>query len=376
MMAKDLYEILGVSRSANDTEIKKAYRKLAREYHPDVNKDPGAQDKFKEVQKAYDILSDTKKKAQYDQFGVTDDQPGAGGFGGGGFGGFSGFGGAESFEDIFDSFFGGGGRQTRRKGGPRQGEDLRYDLEISLEEAAQGVEKKIEIYHLNQCQKCDGTGAKPGTSKTSCSKCNGSGQVHTVQRTILGSFSQVSACPECRGAGEIIKSPCTNCHGKGLEKQKRQISVKIPAGVDSGNRLRVSGEGNHGEGGGPAGDLYVFISVKSHAYFKREEDSIYLSISLPYVQLVLGTEVTVPTLSGKTKLKVPAGTQPGTMFRLKGKGVAHLQKYGTGDQYVEVNVAIPKTLNSQEKKIVQELADLDTKFKANSENEMAFVNKL
>ncbi len=375
-MAKDLYEILGVSRSANDTEIKKAYRKLAREYHPDVNKDPGAQDKFKEVQKAYDILSDTKKKAQYDQFGVTDDQPGAGGFGGGGFGGFSGFGGAESFEDIFDSFFGGGGRQTRRKGGPRQGEDLRYDLEISLEEAAQGVEKKIEIYHLNQCQKCDGTGAKPGTSKTSCSKCNGSGQVHTVQRTILGSFSQVSACPECRGAGEIIKSPCTNCHGKGLEKQKRQISVKIPAGVDSGNRLRVSGEGNHGEGGGPAGDLYVFISVKSHAYFKREEDSIYLSISLPYVQLVLGTEVTVPTLSGKTKLKVPAGTQPGTMFRLKGKGVAHLQKYGTGDQYVEVNVAIPKTLNSQEKKIVQELADLDTKFKANSENEMAFVNKL
>jgi len=375
-MAKDLYEILGVSRSANDTEIKKAYRKLAREYHPDVNKNPGAQDKFKEVQKAYDILSDTKKKAQFDQFGVTDDQPGAGGFGGGGFGGFSGFGGAESFEDIFDSFFGGGGRQTRRKGGPRQGEDLRYDLEISLEEAAQGVEKKIEIYHLNQCQKCDGTGAKPGTSKTSCSKCNGSGQVHTVQRTILGSFSQVSVCPECRGAGEIIKSPCTNCHGKGLEKQKRQISVKIPAGVDSGNRLRVSGEGNHGEGGGPAGDLYVFISVKSHAYFKREEDSIYLSISLPYVQLVLGTEVTVPTLSGKTKLKVPAGTQPGTMFRLKGKGVAHLQKYGTGDQYVEVNVAIPKTLNSQEKKIVQELADLDTKFKANSENEMAFVNKL
>lgn len=372
-MAKDLYEILGVSRSANEAEIKKAYRKLAREYHPDVNKDPGAQDKFKEVQKAYDILSDTKKKAQYDQFGVTDDQPGAGGFGGGGFGGF---GGAESFEDIFDSFFGGGGRQSRRKGGPRQGEDLRYDLEISLEEAAQGVEKKIEIYHLNKCQKCEGSGAKPGTSKTSCAKCNGSGQVHTVQRTILGSFSQVSACPECRGAGEIIKSPCTNCHGKGLEKQKRQISVKIPAGVDSGNRLRVSGEGNHGEGGGPAGDLYVFISVKSHAYFKREEDSIYLSISLPYAQLVLGTEVTVPTLSGKTKLKVPAGTQPGTLFRLKGKGVAHLQKYGTGDQYVEVSVAIPKTLNSQEKKVVQELADLDTKFKANSENEMAFVNKL
>ncbi len=371
-MAKDLYEIMGVSRTASEADIKKAYRKLALEFHPDVNKDPGAQDKFKEVQKANDILSNPQKKAQYDQYGVTDDQPGAGGFGGAG-GGFSGFN-ADSFEDIFDNFFG-GGRQSKRRGGPRPGEDLRYDLEITLEEAAAGVEKKIEIYHLARCKKCEGSGAQPGSSKTTCGKCGGAGQVQTVQRTILGSFSQVITCPECRGAGEIIKNPCSNCHGKGLEKQKRQISVKIPAGVDSGSRLRVSGEGNHGEGGGTPGDLYVFITVKAHAYFKREDDSVYISVNLPYSRLVLGTEITVPSLSGKTKLKIPAGTQPGTLFRLKGKGIAHLQKYGTGDQFVEVTVAVPKSISGKEKKVIQELADLDTKFDAQSEDQMAFLNK-
>jgi molecular chaperone DnaJ len=369
-MAKDLYDVLGVSRTASDAEIKKAHRKLAREFHPDVNKDPGSQDKFKEVQKAYDILSDPKKKSQYDQFGVTDDQ-GSGGFGGGGFG-FS----SDSFEDIFDSFFGGSGRRSGgRPGGARQGEDLRYDLEITLEEAAHGVEKKIEIYHLNKCGRCTGTGAQPGTPKVTCTRCNGAGQIQTVQRTVLGSFSQVSVCPDCRGAGQTIKNPCLNCHGKGLEKQKRQISVKIPAGVDTGSRLRVSGEGNHGEGGGPAGDLYVFMSVKRHAYFNREENDIYITIDLPYPQLVLGTEISVPTLSGKTKLKIPAGTQPGTRFRLKGKGIAHLQRFGSGDQFVEVMISVPKTLTAKEKKAIEELVDLDTEFTGRSTDPLAFIRK-
>ena len=350
-MAQDLYEILGVARGANATEIKKAYRVLARKYHPDVNKESGAEDRFKEVQKAYEILSNPDKKAQYDQFGITDDSPRGGG-GSEGFGGFS----AENFEDIFDSFFGGNRRQKRS--GPRQGEDLRYDLELSLEDACKGIKKDIEIYHLDKCSRCKGSGAQPGTQKNPCHQCHGAGQIKTVQRTMLGSFSQVVACPTCHGSGQIIQHPCLLCHGKGLEKQKRKISVSIPAGVESGTRLRVSSEGNHGEEGGPPGDLYVFITVKPHVYFVRRADDIHIRVELPLSKLILGAEIIVPTLSGHAELKIPAGTASGTTFRLKGKGVPHLQSYGTGDQFVDVLVKIPKTISAKEKKLIEEFAEL------------------
>lgn len=353
-MSEDLYGVLGVDRNASETEIKKAYRVLARKYHPDVNKEPGADEQFKRVQKAYDILSNPQKKQQYDQFGVTDDSPG-GGFGGGGFGGFEGFG--DQFDDIFDSFFG-GGRRTRQSRGPSRGEDLRFDLDITLEEAATGLKKEIEIYHLDMCGRCSGSAAEPGSSKKTCQQCRGAGQIKQVQRTMLGSFSQITTCPACSGSGQVIDKPCTGCHGRGLEKKKKKIKLDIPAGVQRGSKLRVSGEGNHGEGGGPAGDLFVFLSVKEHPIFTREDDDIYLDIQLPMTQVVLGTKVTVPILGGNASLKIPPGTQPNTLFKLKGKGVPHLRGFGSGDQFVRVHVMVPSSLSSKEKKLIQELSDI------------------
>lgn len=360
-MSKDLYEVLGINKTASDVEIKKAYRNLARKYHPDVNKETGAVDKFKEVQKAYDVLSDSQKRANYDQFGVTDDQAsGFGGHGGAGFHGGQGFG---DLEDIIDSFFGGFGGGGRRSSGRRQsaaqrGDDLRYDLELTLEEVVKGISKEIGIYHLENCTKCKGSGAEAGTSKTTCPHCNGAGQVQTVQRTILGSFSQVTMCPHCQGNGQIIKNPCSACRGTGLAKAQKKISVTVPAGVDTDTRLRVSGEGNAGQNNGPAGDLYVFITVKPHQYFKRVDHDLHIEIELPFTQLALGTEVEVPTINGSALLKIPAGTQSGTTFRLKGKGIPALRGYGSGDQLVVVKVAIPKTLSSREKALLQELAEV------------------
>lgn len=355
-MAKDLYDILGVDRNVSDRELKSAYRKLARQYHPDVNKEPDAQEKFTEVQKAYDVLSNPQKKAQYDQFGVTDDQ----GFGGGGPGGagFEGFGG---FDDIFDVFF--NGRQRGGAGGgrsrARQGDDLRYDMEISLEDVVDGVSRDVEVFHLDNCSRCDGTGAQPGTAKSTCSTCGGQGEVRQVQQTMLGSFSQVSVCPSCHGAGEMIKNPCLVCHGRGTEKQKKKLSVMIPAGVDSGAKLRVSGEGNAGEHGGPAGDLYVFITVKPHDYFRRDGDNLYLTIDVSMTDAVLGTQIEVPTIDSSAQLRIPEGTQPGTKFRLKGKGIKPLRGYGRGDQFVEVKVVVPKKLSSKQKDLVKQLAELE-----------------
>ncbi len=357
MASVDLYAELGLSKGATAEEIKKAYKKLARQYHPDVNKDSGAEDKFKRVQKSYDILSDPQKKAQYDQYGISDDSPGggAGGFGGG----FGGFGGSGDFEDIFDAFFGGnrsgGGRQKR---GPARGDDLRYDLEITLEDAAKGLEKNIDVYHLESCQRCSGSGAQPGTEASTCGKCNGSGQIRVVQRTFLGSFQQVATCNECSGTGKVIKHQCLVCHGEGLEKKKKSISVKIPAGVESGVRLRVTGEGNHGEHGGPAGDLYVFIEVRDSVFFERNGDDVSVELRVPYTQLILGTEIVVPTLFGDANLKVPAGTKSGTKFRMKGKGIPHLKGFGTGDQYVILQADLPEKITGKEKELVEELAKL------------------
>jgi len=352
-MAEDLYSVLEVQRGADEAEIKKAYRRLARQYHPDVNKEAGAEDKFKQVQRAYSILSDAQKRAQYDQFGVTDDTPGGGGFGGG-FEGFS----AGGFDDIFDVFFGGGGGGRRsRQQGPRRGEDLRYDLELTLEEAAFGISKEIQIYHLEACSGCEGSGRKPGTPKVTCSHCNGTGQIKTVQRTLLGSFSQVMACHHCNGSGEVVKNPCDRCAGRGIEKKKKTLSVDIPAGVDTGTKLRVPREGNFGEPNGEPGDLYVFLSVRDHQFFKREGDDIYIEVSISVGQAILGTEIEVPTLDGKAMLKIPSGTQPGTLFRLKGKGVSHLRASGRGDQHVRVQVQIPTTLSSKEKALIQEFSE-------------------
>lgn len=360
-MAKDLYSILQVTKNASDAEIKKAYRQLARQYHPDVNKEPGAEEKFKEIQKAYDILSDSSKKARYDQFGVTDDTPG----GGAGFSGFSseGFGGfSDTIDDIFDSFFGGsGGRGHRGKTQSRRGEDLRFDLEITLQEAASGISKNIEVYHYEKCHDCDGQGNAKGTSKSTCSDCGGMGQVKRVQQTILGSFSQVSTCPKCQGSGHVIDVPCGTCHGRGLRKAKKTIRVDIPSGVDQGMRLRVSGEGNQGELGGSPGDLYVFISVKPHAYLKRDGDNIYVEVDIPVTCALLGTEIQAPGLEKSLKLKIPPGTQSETMFRLRGQGISHLKGFGKGDQFVKVHVSIPKNLSRDEKKLVSELEKLRLK---------------
>jgi molecular chaperone DnaJ len=351
-MSDDLYELLGVSQTATEQDIKKAYKKKARAYHPDVNKDPGAEDKFKNIQKAYAVLSDPQKKAQYDQFGVADDSASGNNSGFGGFG-------SGSFDDIFDSFFGGSGG-SRQRSGKSRGDDLRYDLTITLEESAKGVSKEIQIYHLDACDDCDGTGSK-SKKKTTCSHCGGSGQIKKVQNTFLGSFQQVATCPKCQGSGHIIIDPCNSCSGTGVRKKSKKIEVSIPAGVDSGMKLRVSGEGNHGLKGGAPGDLYVFITVKTHNYFKRDEDNVIIVLEVPYTQMILGTEMEVPTLLGTGKLKIPAGTQSGTQFRLKGKGLPRLQSYGTGDQYVKIQVVLPSKLSSKERKLIEALSDMESK---------------
>ena len=358
-MSDDLYAVLGVSNSASAEELKKAYRQLARKFHPDINKEPGAEDKFKKIQRAYDVLSDPQKKAQYDQFGVTDDtqNQGSGGFENMDFG---------SFDHLFENFFGGRSskRSSRQRG--QRGDDLRYDLEISLAEAASGVSKTVSIFHLAQCSVCNGAGAKPGTKKSSCQKCKGEGQLRFVQRTFMGNFEQVGICPDCHGEGVVIQNPCTHCHGNGLEKQSKKIDISVPSGVETGVKLRMTGEGNKGQNGGSAGDLYVFLTVKDDPYFRREGDDVYVQIDLPFTRLVLGTEIEVPTLSGSAVLSVPPGTQPDTQFRLKGKGLAHLKGYGSGDQYVVIKAVLPKKISGREKDLFEELSALHVKMESSS----------
>ncbi len=345
---RDFYEVLGVGRNATDEEIRRAFRKLAFKYHPDHNHGDGAEEQFKEVNEAYQVLSDPDKRAAYDRFG----HEGAEGLFGRGFEGF-GFGG---FGDIFDAFFGGGVATATRKA-PRPGADLHHHLNITFVKAASGCEKEIKVSRTENCTLCYGSGSKPGSEPSQCPSCNGSGQVRRTQNTLFGRFVSTSACSQCHGEGKIITKPCPQCRGTGREKQQRIIPVRVPAGVDSGNQLRLRGEGDAGTRGGPPGDLYVSISVEEHEFFARDGNDIRYELPLNFAQAALGTEVEVPTLDGTSKLKIPAGSQTGTIFRFKGKGFPHLGRRGHGDQLVMLFVATPESLTGEQKRLLRELED-------------------
>ncbi|GLI07596.1 chaperone protein DnaJ [Paenibacillus tyrfis] len=348
MSKRDYYEVLGVGKDASQEDIKKAYRKLARQYHPDVNKADDAESKFKEAKEAYDVLSDDQKKAQYDRFGHVDPNQGmGGGFNGADFGGFG---------DIFDMFFGGG--QRRNPNAPQRGGDLQYTLTIEFKEAVFGKKTDIHIPRTETCDTCQGSGAKPGTKPETCGVCHGSGQQEVVQNTAFGRIVNRRVCSACQGQGRIIKDKCGTCHGSGKVKKQRTISLNIPAGVDDGAQLRVTGEGEAGTRGGPPGDLYVVIRVKSHEFFEREGDDIYCEVPLTFAQAALGDEIEIPTLTEKVKLKIPAGTQTDTYFRLKGKGVPRLRGYGQGDQHVKVVVVTPTNMNDEQRELLREFARL------------------
>ncbi|MFB0846754.1 molecular chaperone DnaJ [Paenibacillus oleatilyticus] len=348
MSKRDYYEVLGVGKDASQEDIKKAYRKLARQYHPDVNKADDAEAKFKEAKEAYDVLSDDQKKAQYDRFGHVDPNQGmGGGFNGADFGGFG---------DIFDMFFGGG--QRRNPNAPQRGGDLQYTLTIEFKEAVFGKKTDIHIPRTETCDTCQGSGAKPGTKPETCGVCHGSGQQEVVQNTAFGRIVNRRVCSACQGQGRIIKDKCGTCHGSGKVKKQRTISLNIPAGVDDGAQLRVTGEGEAGTRGGPPGDLYVVIRVKSHEFFEREGDDIYCEVPLTFAQAALGDEIEIPTLTEKVKLKIPAGTQTDTYFRLKGKGVPRLRGYGQGDQHVKVVVVTPTNMNDEQRELLREFARL------------------
>jgi molecular chaperone DnaJ len=351
--SRDYYEILGVKKDASADEIKRAYRKLAREYHPDVNKESGAADKFKEINEAYQVLSDPDKRSQYDYFGTAGGPGGFRGFEGFDFGeAFRGFEGFGEFGDLFDVFFGkrGGQRPARERGA-----DLRYDLRITLEEAARGIEKEINLVHFAACPTCRGSGASPGSKPVRCSNCKGSGQVKKVQRTILGSFAQIVTCPSCRGAGETISSPCQNCKGEGRVKKSHKVKLQIPAGIDSGYRLRVSGSGDAGSKGALPGDLYMFIQVEPHPLFNRDGENLYFRTSISFIQAILGAEIKIPTIDGEATLKIPPGTQPHTNFKIKEKGMPILDRRERGNLYVLVEVKIPTKLTREQAELLKKL---------------------
>jgi len=343
---RDYYEVLGIARDATDEEIRRAFRKLAFKYHPDHNREDGAADRFKEVNEAYEVLSDPEKRSAYDHFGHS----GAEGFFGRGFEGFD-FGG---LGDIFDAFFGGAATATRQA--PQRGADLNYGVTISFEEAAFGCEKEINISRIESCSLCQGVGSKPGSQPSRCPQCNGSGQVRRVQQSIFGRFVSTATCSQCRGEGRIITEPCPQCQGTGREKRQRTILVKIPPGVDDGSQIRLRGEGHAGAKGGSTGNLYITLSVKQHELFTRDGDNILYELPINFAQAALGAELEVPTLHGKTKLKVPAGSQTGTVFRLKAQGIPHLNRSGHGDQLVTLFVVIPDRLTKEQRQLLEELA--------------------
>jgi len=372
---RDYYEALGLSKGASEDEIKKAYRQLAKKFHPDIN--PGnkrAEDRFKEINEAYEILSDADKKSRYDQFGHAGVDPtfaagGADPFGGG-FGG--GFGGSMDFDlgDILGSIFGGGGGGSsgRNRNGPRKGERVRADVTITFEEAAFGCEKEVSVMRIESCDDCKGSGCKAGTTAEKCSDCNGSGMVTSQQRTPFGVMQSQSECPKCSGRGKIIHQPCEKCRGLGLVRRSKAIKVTIPAGIDNGQTISIRSQGNAGVNGGEAGDLFVTVIVMSHKEFEREGNAVLLTMPISFVEAALGAELEVNTLDGKVKYSIPEGTQTGTVFRLKGKGIPNLHRGGRGDQYITVKVVVPTGLNKDQQEILRKFAEasgqpVDTKKK-------------
>jgi len=338
---KDYYEVLGVDRSASEDDVKKAFRKLAFQYHPDHNREDGATEKFKEINEAYEVLSDANKRASYDRYGHN---------GGREFEGFD-FG----LGDIFEAFFGGTTTATRQA--PEKGAPLNYGITLSLKEAAFGVEREVPVTRIEYCGECQGTGAKPGTQPTRCPTCNGAGQVRRTQTSVFGRFTNITTCPQCRGEGRIITEPCPKCRGTGRERKQRNVQVKIPAGVGNGMQLRVRGEGNAGQRGGPAGDLFVNIEVAEDPVFKRDSDDIIYALSINFAQAALGTEVDVPALEGEIRLKIPAGTQSGSILRLKGKGIQHLNEHSRGDELVTVEVVTPESLTREQRQLFEKLSE-------------------
>ena len=344
---RDYYLILGVERTASDAEIKRAYRKLAQQWHPDVNADPAAHDRFTEINEAYQVLSDPERRGRYDMFG----QAGLGGAGTG----FEGFGG---FSDIFDAFFGGAaGGSTGRRGRPQPGADLRYDLRITFEEAVKGTEKQIEFSVLQRCETCSGSGAAPGTEAITCTQCGGRGEVRTVRQTMLGQMVNVTACPRCRGEGRIVELPCDTCRGDGRTERRRTLQVAIPAGIDEGHQIRLSNEGEVGPRGGPAGSLYVAVHVQPHASLKREGTELFYEAGVSIAQAALGTRIAVPTVDGDEEIEIKAGTQPRTEIRLRGKGVPHLRRAGArGDLHILVDVVVPTKLSKKGRELLAQYA--------------------
>ncbi len=356
MAKRDYYQVLGVDKKASAEDIKKAYRKLAKECHPDLHpNDKTAEERFKELNEANEVLSDPDKRARYDQFGFDGPQMGAGGnpFGGGGFEGFGGFGG---FDSIFDQLFGGAMGGTQRRNGPMQGGDLRYELRITFEEAAFGAEKSFDFYRNESCEACYGSGAKPGTRPQTCPTCKGAGQV----RSGGGFMVTVRTCPSCGGTGKIIQEKCPTCAGSGQSRHRRTATVKVPAGIDDGQTIVMNGQGEHGLNGGPAGDLYIQVSVRPHKLFRREGINLRFELPISFIQASLGADVDVPTLTGPVRYHIPEGTQTDTEFRLKGYGVTQLRGSGKGDLFVKVRVEVPKKLTDKQKDLLRQFEDAST----------------
>jgi len=357
---RDYYEVLGVSKNATEQELKRAHRQLAKKYHPDVNTEAGAEEKFKEIQEAYEVLMDPQKKSTYDQFGH------AGMDGMGGAGGFGGFGGGGGFEDIFEGMFGGGfggfgGGGGRSTNSARRGADLEKSLIITFEEAAFGATKEITVNREEECTKCAGSGARSKDDVKTCTQCSGSGRVIGVQNTILGRIQTQTVCPSCNGNGKEVTHKCDSCHGRGTKNKTKTIEVKIPAGINHGQQIRLSGQGEAGTNGGPAGDLYVSFRVQPHDFFKRDGYDLRCEVPITFSQAALGDEIEIPTLDGKISLKIPAGTQPETEFRLKGKGVKNIGRELHGSLYVKVKLAVPKKLTSRQKALLEEFNSLEDK---------------
>ncbi len=370
-MAKDYYEILGVHRNASEVEIKKAYRKLAIQYHPDRNQgNKEAEDKFKEINEAYEVLGNPEKRAMYDQYGTVDFGNGQGGFSGGGFD----FDASSIFEEFFgstfDDFFSGGSRGKKRSSS-YQGEDLKYTLEIEFEEAAFGTEKTIKIPRLETCHFCGGTGAKDASSVVTCHDCHGSGTIRMKQ----GFFSIARTCPTCNGEGKIIKNPCDRCHGRKRLQKDATIKVKIPAGVETGNRLRLRHEGNKGLDGGASGDLYIELKVKPHPIFKRQNSDLICEVPVSFAKLALGSEIEIPTLEDKIKLKIPAGTPSGKVFTFRGKGIKRINSHSKGDLHVQVNVEIPKKLTKEQRELLMQF-DKEVASSLKNKEEHSFFEKI